>query len=45
MSWKYKAPLRMDYDSDEEYEAALEIYDTAYDDYAESYIEDVLLNG
>lgn len=35
MSWKYREPLRSDYDTDEEYEDALALYDAALADYAE----------
>lgn len=37
MSWKYQAPQRCDFDTDEEYEYALESYECAEDMYAEEY--------
>lgn len=39
MSWKYREPLRSDYDSDEDYEDARDRYDSACDDYIERYRE------
>lgn len=38
--WKYKAPHRCDFDSEEEYEEALNYYESALDDYCERYDED-----
>lgn len=39
MSWKYTEPERNDYDSQEEYESALMLYESALDDYVQEYIE------
>ena len=39
MSWRYREPQRADYDSDEEYEEAYAIYDSACTDYVERYRE------
>ena len=39
MAFKYKEPVRSDYDTDEEYEEAIAIYESALDDYCERYIE------
>lgn len=39
MSWKYAAPKRCDFDTQEEYEDALAYYQDAQDMYAEEYIE------
>lgn len=33
MSWRYKKPFRDDYDTEEDYEEALEAYENALDDY------------
>ena len=39
MSWRYSPPAIEDYDSIEEYEEAMSLYESAEDDYAESYHE------
>ena len=39
MSWGYSYPVRSDFDSQEEYEHACELYESAEDDYAEAYRE------
>lgn len=39
MSWRYHEPMRSDFDSDEEYYAALDAYEYMEDLYAEEYIE------
>lgn len=39
MTWKYRAPLRCDFDSEEEYQEALSYYEDAADLYAEEYHE------
>ena len=39
MRWKYREPQREDYETDEEYEEACEIYDSALDDYCDMYEE------
>lgn len=39
MSWKYAAPQRCDFDTEEEYEEAMSYYEDAADLYAEEYIE------
>lgn len=39
MSWRYSAPSRCDFDSEEEYEDALRYYQDAEDMYAEEYFE------
>ena len=39
MSWKYTAPCRCDFDTEEEYQEALRYYEDAADLYAEEYIE------
>lgn len=39
MSWGYSYPVGSDFDSQEEYEYACEVYEEAEDDYAEAYIE------
>lgn len=40
MSWRFSSPRREDFDTDEEYEVALENYDAAEDLYMEAYLED-----
>lgn len=40
MAFRYREPLRSDYDTDEEYEAAIEAYESAMDDYCERYLEE-----
>lgn len=37
MSWKYQAPQRCNFDTDEEYEYAMDCYEGAEDMYAEEY--------
>lgn len=39
MSWRYTEPQMDDYDTEEEYEDALEAYENALDDYC-SWVED-----
>lgn len=39
MSWRYIAPLRCDFDTEEEYKEALSYYEDAADLYAEQYFE------
>lgn len=39
MSWKYREPQRSDYDSEEDYSAAMDAYETMADLYAEEYLE------
>lgn len=39
MSWRYREPIRSDYDTQEEYESALSAYEDALDSYCEEYIE------
>jgi hypothetical protein len=39
MSWKYVAPQRCDFDSEEEYLEAMSYYEEAADMYAEEYVE------
>lgn len=39
MSWRYAAPQRCDFDTDEEYKEAMAYYDDAADFYAEEYME------
>lgn len=39
MSWKYREPLPGDYESEEDYEEALEEYQRAVDDYC-SWVEE-----
>ena len=39
MAWKYAAPQRCDFDTDEEYEEAIAYYQDAADLYAEEYLE------
>lgn len=39
MSWRYAAPQRCDFDTEEEYEDARAYYEDAADLYAEEYIE------
>ena len=39
MSWRYSAPQRCDFDSDEEYADAMRYYEDAADMYAEEYLE------
>jgi hypothetical protein len=39
MSWRYSAPCRCDFDTNEEYQEALSYYEDAADMYAEEYIE------
>lgn len=39
MSWKYAAPQRCDFDSEEEYLEAMSYYEEAADMYAEEYVE------
>ena len=39
MSWKYRAPQRCDFDSDEEYQEAMMYYEDAADLYADEYFE------
>lgn len=39
MAFKYKEPQRCDYDTEEEYEEAIEIYESALDDYCDRYEE------
>lgn len=35
MSWRYVEPQRCDYDSEEEYEDAMDAYQNALDDYCD----------
>lgn len=39
MSWKHREPIPSDYETEEEYELALEEYETALDDYC-SWVEE-----
>lgn len=39
MSWKYNEPRRENYDTEEEYERALEAYENARDLYIDAYID------
>ena len=39
MSWRYVAPRRCDFDTEEEYQEALSYYEEAADLYAEQYYE------
>lgn len=39
MSWKNCGPSREEYDTEEEYQEALEAYESALDDYVEEYLE------
>lgn len=39
MSWRYYAPQRCDFHSDEDYRDAVSYYEEAADMYAEEYIE------
>lgn len=39
MSWGYSYPVRSDFDSQEEYEYACELYEEAEDAYAEALLE------
>lgn len=39
MSWRYKEPSRADFDSDEDYYAAIDAYEFMEDLYAEEYEE------
>ena len=39
MSWKYRKPLRSDFDTEEEYEDALAAYESEVDDYISWYEE------
>ena len=39
MSWRYSAPQRCDFDSEEDYNEAMSYYDNALDMYAEEYYE------
>lgn len=39
MRWGYSYPSRSDFDTQEDYEFACELYESAEDDYAEAYRE------
>lgn len=39
MSWRYREPVRSDFDTDEEYEAELATYESALDDYCDNRFE------
>ena len=39
MNWNYREPLREDYETEEEYQEALDIYERALDDYIDLYEE------
>ena len=39
MNWNYREPLREDYETEEEYEEAKDIYERALDDYIDLYEE------
>lgn len=39
MSWRYSAPQRCDFDSEEDYENAMSAYENALDSYVEDYEE------
>lgn len=39
MSWRYSAPCRCDFDTNEEYQEALSYYEDAADLYADEYYE------
>ena len=39
MSWRYSAPCRCDFDTNEEYQEALSYYEDAADMYAEEFME------
>jgi hypothetical protein len=39
MAFRYKEPQRSDYETDEEFEEAIAIYESAMDDYCERYLE------
>lgn len=39
MSWRYREPIRSDFDSDEDFYAAQDAYDFMADLYAEEYFE------
>lgn len=41
MSWKYTAPQRCDFDTEEEYQDAVSCYEDAADMYADEYMERV----
>ena len=40
MAFRYKEPLRCDFDSDEEYQEAIDLYESALDDYCDRYMDD-----
>lgn len=42
MSWKYRYPCRADYDTEEEYLHACEMYEIAESDYADAMREEML---
>ena len=39
MKFRYKEPRRSDYDTEEEYLEALDLYESALDDYCDEYLE------
>jgi len=39
MSWRYSAPQRSDFETDEDYQDAMSYYEDAADMYAEEYME------
>lgn len=39
MSWKYSAPQRCNFETDEDYQDAMSYYEDAADMYAEEYME------
>ena len=39
MSWRYSAPQRCDFDSEEDYNEAVSYYENALDMYADEYYE------
>lgn len=41
MSWRYSAPQRCDFDTEEEYQDAVSYYEDAADMYADEYLERV----
>ena len=41
MSWRYSAPQRCDFGTDEEYQNAMSYYEDAADMYADEYMERV----
>lgn len=40
MSWNHRPPMRLEYDSEEDFQEAMKLYEWAEDEYANAYVEE-----